>query len=190
MKNQNGKPGNVGRASGIKRVLFVVSKYLNTHLLAVKHHAIKTPVASLVERHLSDSEMTKLSQQVTLNNGRAYALSEPYTLTCRQWIMTLNYFGWACAYCGGDFHVLEHFYPLGMGKGTTATNCVPSCHACNTRKSNRTPYDNTIPTQNLARVVYYFGFVSCHYEQVEPIYYSVGAIWENKVYKIERAGKV
>jgi hypothetical protein len=53
-----------------------------------------------------------------------------------QWIETLEYFDYTCAYCGGDYEVLEHYLPI-YKAGTTASNCVPACLHCNIMKDRQ-----------------------------------------------------
>jgi hypothetical protein len=67
------------------------------------------------------------------------------TLTFREWIETLDYFNWRCAYCGHRFELLEHFIPLSLGGGTTRDNCVPGCYSCNTKKRSVHPFEAPIP---------------------------------------------
>jgi 5-methylcytosine-specific restriction endonuclease McrA len=74
----------------------------------------------------------------------------PDTITLPEWLETLDYFGWACAYCGHKpFVALEHFVPITRGGGTTRGNCVPSCHYCNSRKHARNPHDTDLPNIHL-----------------------------------------
>jgi 5-methylcytosine-specific restriction endonuclease McrA len=65
----------------------------------------------------------------------------PTTLTLREWIQTLNDFGWSCAYCGHKpFKEIDHFIPIFSGGGTTRNNCVPTCSYCNHHKKDRSPF--------------------------------------------------
>src|SRR6266487_798598 len=86
--------------------------------------------------------------QVNLSLAQTYDL--PATLTFQQWIATLDYFGWTCAYCQEQpYEVMEHFIPISMRDryhpygaiigGTTIKNCVPACYDCNARKRNNCP---------------------------------------------------
>ena len=52
-------------------------------------------------------------------------------LTMEQWLETLAYFNYRCAYCGGPFQVIEHYL---RSEGTTVSNCVPACFSCNVMK--------------------------------------------------------
>ncbi len=62
------------------------------------------------------------------------------TLTLDQWLETLEYFHWQCAYCQiKKFELLEHFVPVIHGEGTTQTNCVPACRSCNGLKQSWNP---------------------------------------------------
>jgi len=51
--------------------------------------------------------------------------------------------GFACAYCGAKLpmHKLtyDHAVPRARGGRTTWDNIVTACHACNSKKANRTP---------------------------------------------------
>jgi hypothetical protein len=50
-----------------------------------------------------------------------------------QWLKTLEYFDHKCAYCGGNYEVIEHYLPIHKA-GTTVSNCVPACFSCNVMK--------------------------------------------------------
>ena len=51
-----------------------------------------------------------------------------------QWLETLEYFNYKCAYCGErDYEFIEHYLPVHVA-GTTASNCVPACASCNALK--------------------------------------------------------
>jgi hypothetical protein len=61
---------------------------------------------------------------------RAQTLRAEATLTLVEWLETLNYFHWCCAYCQSKpCQVMSHYIALPEG-GTTATNCVPACYRC------------------------------------------------------------
>lgn len=90
---------------------------------------------------LSEEEKAKIERQRIINeeqskvkshNKRASKVKLEATLTLEQWIETLEYFKWKCAYCQVEkYAVLEHFIPINHGGGTTQRNCVPACHRCN-----------------------------------------------------------
>lgn len=82
---------------------------------------------------------------------RAKNAQLPATLTIGQWLATLDYFDWKCAYClTGPYDVLEHFIPITSDQsspsygGTTLTNCVPACPSCNLAKQERHSKSQTI----------------------------------------------
>jgi|SRR3954471_21233683 len=78
--------------------------------------------------------------QVSSQLSRARAAGTPATLTTKEWAATVTYFGGKCAYCKNrPFEALEHFFPIILGGGTTADNCVPACHECNSRKGSMHP---------------------------------------------------
>lgn len=66
------------------------------------------------------------------------------TLTPAEYQAILEYYGFACAYCGrpeaevGKLHQ-EHVVPVMQSGGYTADNIVPACKHCNSRKGRRTP---------------------------------------------------
>lgn len=74
--------------------------------------------------------------EVLPHNTRAHKLGLPANLDYKQWSETLFHFDQRCAYCGGDYEVIEHFTPLTLGGETSARNCVPACGSCNSSKSN------------------------------------------------------
>jgi len=82
--------------------------------------------------------------------GDAEVFRTPATLTLQQWLATLDYFSWKCAYCLKEpYEYLEHFIPFLNDKtdinfcvvigGTSVQNCVPACHKCNSRKGRNSP---------------------------------------------------
>lgn len=78
-------------------------------------------------------------ETVTQQNRRAVREGVVADLTIEQWIATLESWGFKCAYCGGEYQVMEHIIPVSQGGGTTVDNCVPACFSCNIRKLNMTP---------------------------------------------------
>lgn len=84
---------------------------------------------------------------------RARRLDLPATLTPREWLDTLEYFGWRCAYClRSDFACLDHYVPVVQGGGTTQANCVPACMSCNSAKGGRAPQGYLIKASAFTRV--------------------------------------
>lgn len=87
---------------------------------------------------------------------RAERLGLPATLTLRQWLDTLEYFGWRCAYCRrADFACMDHFVPVIEGGGTTQGNCVPACVSCNSAKGGRNPHGAAVKPESYPRVARY-----------------------------------
>jgi len=84
--------------------------------------------------------MKQEEMRIRYHNSRAKSANLPATLMLDEWLETLNHFGWMCAYCQTrKYTLLEHFIPLGHGKGTTTDNCVPACHSCNNIKQAWNP---------------------------------------------------
>src|SRR5690606_13709699 len=79
------------------------------------------------------------SVRIRRNNIRAKQENEPATLTFDEWKGILEQFNFRCAYCQGDFEVLDHFVPLGQGVGTTKQNCLPACKSCDCQKRGLHP---------------------------------------------------
>ncbi len=69
--------------------------------------------------------------------ARARRAGTPATLTLDEWLITLKYFNYCCAYCQRlPYEVLDHMVSIAKGGGTTATNTVPACRSCNSTKDN------------------------------------------------------
>ena len=69
--------------------------------------------------------------------AREYGLKS--TLTIGQWVWAIKYFDFKCAYClVNPYESLDHYIPIMQGGGTTLENCIPSCIACNLKKSHFT----------------------------------------------------
>lgn len=66
-----------------------------------------------------------------------------HTLTLEEWIETLDFFEYSCAYCGVHQDDLDrsleqdHIIPVSKGGGYTAGNIVPACKSCNASKNNQ-----------------------------------------------------
>jgi len=80
-------------------------------------------------------ELDKVSAQIR----RAMDAGVEASLIVEDWLETLDYFLWQCAYCRGPYEVIEHFIPIALGGGTTYLNCVPACMSCNNRKDSHHP---------------------------------------------------
>src|SRR6185369_1172538 len=77
-----------------------------------------------------------LEQRLRGQNQRAQKAGAKHDLTMEQWLETLYYFDYKCAYCGGPYEVIEHYLPIHQA-GTTASNCVPACLHCNLMKDRK-----------------------------------------------------
>jgi 5-methylcytosine-specific restriction endonuclease McrA len=75
-----------------------------------------------------------IKQRIRGQNQRAKQAGARYDLTQEQWLETLGYFNYKCAYCGKrDYEFIEHYLPVHVA-GTTVSNCVPACANCNALK--------------------------------------------------------
>ncbi len=77
-----------------------------------------------------------MEQRLHGQNQRAKQAGTRHDLTMEQWLETLEYFDHKCAYCGGEYEVIEHFMPI-YKAGTTVSNCVPACLHCNIMKDRK-----------------------------------------------------
>ncbi|GLV61193.1 hypothetical protein KDH_80090 [Dictyobacter sp. S3.2.2.5] len=78
-----------------------------------------------------------LAKQVAVCNKRARVRGLAGTLTTLDWQRSLDHFKQRCAYCGSALAwTIDHFQPLLHGGGSTHSNTVPSCRACNAWKAS------------------------------------------------------
>jgi len=65
--------------------------------------------------------------------------AERNDFTTEQWQQKLDESSYRCAYCGTSDENLtqDHVIPLSRGGNHTASNIVPACGSCNSKKSNR-----------------------------------------------------
>lgn len=60
------------------------------------------------------------------------AYVEPFTPA--QWQQVVDFYGHACAYCGGPYEHDDHHIPLAKGGADAIYNLVPACSSCNSTK--------------------------------------------------------
>ena len=77
-----------------------------------------------------------MEERLRGQNQRAKQAGARHDLTMEQWRETLEYFDHTCAYCGGDYEVIEHYLPVYIA-GTTVSNCIPACLQCNIMKDRK-----------------------------------------------------
>jgi hypothetical protein len=107
-----------------EQTLLAVAQWIATH--RNRRQTIRE-LAGTEENYLRVvRELDRVEQQCS----RAHTLHAEATLTLVEWVETLNYFHWQCAYCQArPFQILSHYLPLPRA-GTTADNCVPACRRC------------------------------------------------------------
>ena len=120
--------------------------------------AFATGQLEKIEKKYPLEEIDRVAFQVR----RAEEAGVPATLMIEEWLETLDYFNWGCAYCHGSYEVIEHFVPIAIGGGTTYQNCVPACVSCNNRKDTHHPL--LIPSslgmaEAIGRVLVYLEYV-------------------------------
>ena len=99
------------------------------------------------EQHLEYAKRwaQKNPEKIRANNQIRIARinSLPHTLTEEEWLYSLEYFDYSCAYCGthqdqlGEVLNQEHVIPVVDGGGYVAENIIPSCKRCNSSKHAR-----------------------------------------------------
>jgi len=74
---------------------------------------------------------------------RRSGLSILSTLTAEEWNAILEQYHHRCAYCGDDDTsklTQDHYLPLKLGGQHVASNIVPACQVCNSKKNARHPH--------------------------------------------------
>lgn len=77
--------------------------------------------------------------------NRTYMAHKRAVIKCRNKARTVSgettavVLGKECLYCGGDYDVNDHFFPLYTHLNNDPLNLVPCCNACNSSKSDRDP---------------------------------------------------
>ena len=119
-------------------------------------HARRPPSPFSICPECDSPGMTFALSSLAAQLQRALRQNLPATLTPHEWLDTLEYFGWRCAYCQrADFACLDHFVPVSQGGGTTRDNCVPACVSCNSTKGGKDPHGSVIKPEAYARVIRY-----------------------------------
>lgn len=76
------------------------------------------------------------------HKARSVLNGSPAGFTRRDWLHVLSDFNNRCAYCGQEKKLSQdHFVPVTKGGGYTKNNIVPSCHSCNSKKSDSLPWE-------------------------------------------------
>jgi len=94
------------------------------------------------------------SRRLISHIGRISGNNIDDVISLSQWINTLNYFSWMCAYCQSvSFTDIDHFIPISLDGKHVASNCVPSCDTCNSKKKDTHPDKIvSIPRSDIERV--------------------------------------
>lgn len=75
-----------------------------------------------------------LAERLYAINDAAKRAGARHDLTMEQWLETLEYFHYRCAYCGAAYEIIEHYLAK---EGTTVSNCIPACLRCNVMKDKQ-----------------------------------------------------
>jgi|SRR6266516_2505552 len=97
-----------------------------------------------------------LHERIKVQLIKARKNGEVADLTLAQYTQMLKHFKHRCAYCDtfSLYLFIEHFVPIGLGAGTTASNCVPACNRCNSRKRRLHPDHVTLIAKPALKRVY------------------------------------
>jgi hypothetical protein len=107
------------------QVLFRVA-----HWVSNGNRKIVKTIRQLAETEENYRVIIREIDRVEAALGRARTLGAEARLTLVEWLVTLEDFGWRCAYCQSKpFQVMIHVIPLPKG-GTVPENCLPTCYAC------------------------------------------------------------
>jgi hypothetical protein len=94
------------------------------------HRNVRSTIRKLARTQENYFLIARELDRVESQCFRAHTLHAEATLTLVEWLETLNYFHWRCAYCQSKpCQAMSHYISLPKG-GTTAANCVPACYRC------------------------------------------------------------
>ena len=124
-----------------RQMLLEVAQWIATHR---NRRTVIRQLAATEENYVClIRELDRVENQCS----RAHTLRASTTLTLVEWLETLEYFHWRCAYCQEKpFQVMSHYLPLPQG-GTTADNCVPACRRCGQNQKQINPRVHDYLTQ-------------------------------------------
>lgn len=116
------------RAANPERAVEVARRYYAAHADEALQYRRRYREANRGKIRESNNRRRRLQRGATV-----------YDLTAEQWAEIQALFDQRCAYCGRDDRTLtqDHLIPLSKGGGHTASNVVPACRPCNSRKGNR-----------------------------------------------------
>ncbi len=123
-----------------KQILFRVAQWVDCNRKELK------TIRQLAETEENYLIIIREVDRVKTQLHQARSLGADATLTLVEWLITLEDFGWRCAYCQArSFQVMCHVISLPEG-GTIPENCVPACYGCKTRYKNDQQVQDRIQT--------------------------------------------
>ena len=106
------------------QALLELARWTSTH--RKKRETIRQLAETEENYQLFIRELDRIESQ----GFRARYQRAEVSLTLVEWLETLDYFYWRCAYCQEKpFQILSYHLPLLQG-GMTAQNCLPACYHC------------------------------------------------------------
>lgn len=99
-----------------------------------------------IQRKYRANNLDKLN--AAWHKRRAAKMSNGGSHTVQQWNDRLEYFGHKCVYCGcGGKMTKDHKKPIALGGQDFASNLVPACQTCNSKKGDAA-YSDFMPNAN------------------------------------------
>ncbi len=96
------------------------------------------------EKHLENSRRWSANnldrKKYARAKRRALEAAAPGSPTFEEVMARMAYYGWKCIYCGDEYTDVDHFFPLSEGGTNFASNLVPACDSCNSRKLACNPW--------------------------------------------------
>ena len=103
-------------------------------------HYRKRITSRELARQKRDIEKTRRIKREAENRRRARKALAVGSHTYEQWMQRVKFYGWRCFYCRTPLiHstlTKDHRIPLSKGGCDDASNLVPACKTCNSRKRN------------------------------------------------------
>ena len=100
------------------------------------HRKKRQTIRQLVDTEENYQLFIRELDRIESQEFRARNLHAHISLTLAEWLETLEYFYWHCAYCQEKpFQILSYHFPLLEG-GMTAQNCLPACYHCRHSQRN------------------------------------------------------
>lgn len=98
----------------------------------------------VIERYRAKLQTPEFKRRQSIQNKLRHALRRSIvgTFTKEQWLARVEAHGWRCFYCYKDLQygglTMDHAIPVSRGGTNWASNLLPACKSCNSKKKDRT----------------------------------------------------